>query len=172
MIKKLLSIFFVAALAFSLKSCAYRFRDVSLDPRVKTVKVTYFDNRARRINPQLSPKLTEQVLQKITNYTKLTRTNNDDAHYIISGTITGYNTSTVSISSQSSTNAQAVTNRLNVTVHVIFTNTIENKTQEFDFSRDFDFDASLSLDQAESTLTDRIVKNISDEIFNRIFSNW
>jgi len=38
--------------------------------------------------------------------------------------------------------------------------------------RTFDFPATQSLSEAESTLTADIVRNIVDEIFNKIFSNW
>ena len=163
---KLLSIFTFIIVFFS--AChVYTFRDVSIPAEVKTIKILYFDNKARYINPQLSPRLTDQFTQKVTNLTKLTKTNNDDAHWIVAGTITGYNVSTASISGQAS-----VTNRLTVTVHIVFTDTVNNKTREEDVSRDFDFSANLSLNQAEATLTDRIVRNLSDEIFNRIFSNW
>jgi hypothetical protein len=154
--------------AILLTACkVYTLRDVSIPAEVKTIKILYFDNKARFINPQLSPRLTDQFTQKVTNLTKLTKTNNDDAHWIVAGTITGYNVSTASISGQTS-----VTNRLTVTVHIVFTDTVNNKTREEDISRDFDFSANLSLNQAEATLTDRIVRNLSDEIFNRIFSNW
>lgn len=163
---KLLSIFSCIVVLFT--AChVYTFRDVSIPAEVKTIKILYFDNKARYINPQLSPRLTDQFTQKVTNLTKLTKTNNDDAHWIVAGTITGYNVSTASISGQAS-----VTNRLTVTVHIVFTDTVNNKTREEDISRDFDFSANLSLNQAEATLTDRIVRNLSDEIFNRIFSNW
>ena len=55
---------------------------------VKTVKIGFIDNRARYINPQLAPMLTDKILQKIIGQTKLTRTNGDDAHYQIFATIT------------------------------------------------------------------------------------
>jgi hypothetical protein len=38
--------------------------------------------------------------------------------------------------------------------------------------RTFDFDANISLSQAEAGLTTDIVKNLTDDIFNKIFSNW
>jgi hypothetical protein len=57
-------------------------------------------------------------------------------------------------------------------VHITVLNTLDNKTDEYDVSRNFDFAATLTLPQAESQLLDDIVRNMSDEIFNRIFSNW
>jgi len=64
---------------------------------------------------------------------------------------------------------QASTNRLTVTVHVVLKKTLDNKEQEFDVSRNFDFSANLSLSQAEAQLMEDIVRNISDDIFNQIF---
>jgi len=55
----------------------------------------------------------------------------------------------------------------------VFRNNLdETKNIETDISRTFDFDANISLSQAEATLNNDIVKNIVDEIFNKIFSNW
>ncbi len=155
-------------MAMILSSCkVYSFRDVSIDPRVKTIKIGLFENRARYVNTQLSPRLTDAFNQKVVRQTKLSRTNNDDAHYHVSGFISQYDVSTAGISGQ-----QVATNRLTVGVHIILRNTLDNKTEEYDVSRSFDFPASLSLPQAESQLLDDIIKNVSDEIFNRIFSNW
>ncbi len=169
-IKSLLFVLFSVAL-FS--SCGvYTFKDVTIPPEIKTVKISFIENRASYKNPQLSSKLTDQLQQKISNQTRLTRTNSDDAHYQISGYISGYNVSTAGISSQGTNRQQAATNRLSVSVHISLLNTLSAKTTEYDVSRDFDFSAGLSLQQAEAQLLDDIVKNLTDEIFNRIFSNW
>ncbi len=152
----------------TLSSCGiYSFKDVSIDPAIKTIKIGFIENRARIVNPQLSPLLTDKIQQKINQQTKLTRTNNDDAHLIISGYISDYSVSTAGISSQ-----QAASNRLTVSVHLTLINNIENKTIEFDVSRGFDFSANLSIEQAQSGLQDEILRNLTDEIFNKIFSNW
>ena len=145
----------------------YSFKDISIPPEVKTVKIGFIENRARYIDPQLSPRLTDRLQQKITGQTRLTRTNNDDAHYQISGYVTENNITTAGISNQ-----QAATNRLTIGVHINFRNTLTSKTQEFDISRNFDFSANLTRQQAETQLSEEILKNLTDEIFNRIFSNW
>ena len=67
---------------------------------------------------------------------------------------------------------QASTNRLTVTVHVVLKKTLDNKEQEFDVTRNFDFSATLTLNQAEGQLMEDILRNITDDIFNQIFSNW
>lgn len=159
--------YLVLVTSYLLSSC-YSFKDVSIEPEAKTVRISYIDNRARIINPNLSQRLTDKLRQKVINQTRLSQTNNDEAHYDISGQITDYYVTTSGISNQ-----QAATNRLNVTVHIVFKNRIDDKKSfETDFTRNFDFSASLSLNQAESSLTDLVVQNLTDEIFNRIFSNW
>src|SRR4051812_23885992 len=151
-----------------LSSCGiYTFKDVSIPPEIKTVKINFIENRASYKNPQLSPRLTDQLQQKISNQTRLTRTNSEDAHYQISGYVSSYSVSTSGISSQ-----QASTNRLTVGVHITLLNTLKNESKDYDISRDFEFSASLSFTQAEAQLLDDIVRNVTDEIFNRIFSNW
>ncbi len=148
-------------------TCRYSTRDVSIPPEVKTVKVNYIENKARYVNPQLSPRLTDKLRQKIINQTRLSQTNNE-AHYEISGFVSDYSVSTSGISNQ-----QTSSNNLNVSVHIIFTNHLdEKKNFEADVTRNFPFSATLSLSQAEAQLNEQIINNVTDEIFNRIFSNW
>ena len=148
-------------------TCRYSLKDVSIPPDVKTVKVNLFENRARYINPLLAPRLTDRLRQKIVNQTRLSQTNNE-ADYDVSGTITDYSVTTSGISNQ-----QASSNNLNITVHLVFVNRLDNKANfEADITRNFPFDASLTLQQAESKLADDIIGNLTDEIFNRVFSNW
>src|SRR2546423_12519087 len=121
-------------LGIILSSCGiYTFKDVSIPPEVKTVKINFIENRAGYKNPQLSPRLTDQLQQKISNQTRLTRTNSDDAHYQISGYISSYSVSTSGISQE-----HASTNRLTVGVHITLLNTLKSETKEYDISRDFE----------------------------------
>ncbi|MBX2932570.1 MAG: hypothetical protein KF781_11555 [Chitinophagaceae bacterium] len=146
----------------------YSFKDVSIDySTIKTIKIGFIENRARIVNPQLSPMLTDKLQQKISNQTKLVRTNNDDAHLQITGFISDYSVSTSGVSAQ-----QSATNRLTITLQLNLKNTVENTNTDFTVSRSFDFSANLSLDQAQATMQDEILRNLTDEIFNRIFSNW
>ena len=150
-------------------TCKYSTKDTSpIPPEIKTFRVTYFENRASYVNSQLAPQLTEKLKQKIISQTRLRQVNNDDAHYDISGTVTEYFVSTSGIAGQNAT-----TNRLNVGFHLIFKNKLDQKKDfETDLTRNYDFNAQLSLTQAEGRLLDELIKNMVDEIFNKIFSNW
>ena len=155
-------------------SCGvYSFADVSIPDSIKTVRVNFFENRAPYVNPQLSPALTDRVRQRIVNQTKLTQTNSDNAHYDISAVITNYSVSTSGISTGQDNRAQASMNNLNVAVTVTLRNQLSGgEPQEFQISRSFPFAATLSLQSAEARLLDEIVTNLTDDIFNRLFSNW
>ncbi len=154
---------------FSYATCKYGFKDVSPIPDdIKTFRVNYFDNKAPYVSPTLAPALTERLRQKIIGSTRLTQTNSDDAHYDISGYVSDYSVSTSGI-----TNNQSGTNRLNVSFHVIFRNTKdETKNSESDVNYTLDFPASQTLSDIESSKSDEITRNLTDAIFNKIFSNW
>ena len=160
---------FLLLSVFNFATCKYSFNDTSPIPvEVKTFRVNYLENKASYVNPQLSPQLTERVKLKIIGTTRLRQTNDDNADYDISGYVSQYSTSTISISGVNSSG-----NRLTVGFHLIFKNNLdEKKNFEADIMRTFDFDANISLSQAEAGLTTEIVKNLTDDIFNKIFSNW
>src|SRR3954468_22405708 len=96
--------------AFSFATCKYSFKDTSpIPPEVKTFRVNFFENKARYVNPQLSPQLTEAMKQKVIGNTRLRQTNDDNAHYDISGYVSQYDVSTSGISGNN-----ASSNRLSV----------------------------------------------------------
>lgn len=169
MMNRKLSFLLAIVLPVLLGGC-YTFHDVSIQPpSAKTVHVAYIENKARFVNPMLSPQLTDKLRQKINNQTRLTQVQDaGTADFDVSGWITDFSVTTAGISQQ-----QAATNRLNVSVHIIFRNRLDEKRNfEADLSRNFDFSANLTLDQAQAQLLSTIIQNMTDEIFNRIFSNW
>lgn len=159
-------------LTFSLSSCGiYGFSEKgTVSDSARTVRVNPFENKAPYVNPQITPALTERLRQKILNQTKLTNTNNENAHYNITGYIADYSISTTGVTSNNG-QQQTSLNRLTVRVHLSLSK-FGNTPEEIDVSRSFDFSAQQSLQAAEATLLDEMIRNLTDEIFNRIFSNW
>ncbi len=156
------------SISFGNSSCnVYKFRDIAIPDSIKTIKINFIENRAPYVNPLLSPRLTDRLRQKIVSQTRLSQTNNDNADWDIKGYVSNYTSSTSGISQQ-----QVATNRLTVTVHVTVNDQKANKAQEYDVSRNFEYSATKSLTQAESELADEIIRGLTDDIFNRIFSNW
>lgn len=154
---------------FNFATCKYGFKDAAPIPtEVKTFRVNYFENRAEYKNPQLSPQITEKLKQKIISTTRLRQTNDDEAHYDISGYVSAYQVTSTGV-----TGGNTSLNRLTTNFHVIFKNSLdEKKNFEGDVTYSIDFDANLSLSQVETQKGEEIVKNLTDAIFNKIFSNW
>lgn len=145
----------------------YTFKDISIPPEIKTIKLHFIENKARYVNPQISPRLTNKLQDKIVGQTRLTRTESEDADWVISGYISDYSVVTSGISSQ-----QASVNRLTVGAHIVLKDNKTLKDAEYDVTKSFEFSATQTLQQAEAVLGDQIIQGLSDEIFNRLFSNW
>ncbi len=168
----------IAALIFliALASCkVYSFKDTSIPPEVKSIHIGYIENRARLVNPALAPALNDALRQKINNQaSRLSQIQGTDADYDITAWISDYSYSTAGVSNQ-----QAASTRLTVTVHLVFKNNLDPTGKkvapanfEADVSRNFDFAATTSITDAETQLLPTISSNMTDEIFNKLFSNW
>lgn len=158
----------LAVVCLFLSACGiYTMRDISIPPEIKTIKINFIENKAPYVNPQLSPRLTDRLQQKVVQQTKLNRTNNDDADWVVSGFINEYRVVTSGISQQ-----QASMNRLTVGVKLTLTDNVNHKTSNYDALRSFEFPATQSLQQAEQANAENIIRGLSEEIFNRLFSNW
>lgn len=158
----------VTIMSIPLTGCnIYKFNEATIPDSIKTVKVNFIENKARYINPQLSPKLTDKLRQKIIGQTRLTQVNNDNPDWEISAYVTDYSFSTSAISGQ-----QVASNRLTVAVHVTLNDRKSDELKDYDVSRSFEFKGNLSFQQAEATLMDEMTRTLTDEIFNKLFSNW
>lgn len=175
--KKTFLIFLLAAFCimnFAFTGCGiYSFQDKNpLPSDIKTVYIPFIENEALYRNPQLSPNLTDRLQQKVIRQTKLSPVKSTDAaNLLIIATVKDYSVITSGVST-SNGQTQSSINRLTVSVHVTITDQIRNSVREADVSRSFDFPANQTLQQAENALLDEMVRNLSDEIFNRIFSDW
>ena len=69
----------------------YSFTGASIPPGAKTISVATFPNYASTVNPQLSQKLTDELMQMFSSQTPLSVTTSD-GDLQVSGQITGYDT--------------------------------------------------------------------------------
>ena len=146
----------------------YSFTGASISPLAKTFSVQYFQNRASLVQVGLSQNITEALIDKCRTQTKLKyTTNTGDVNF--DGEIKDYNTRPLTVSAE----AVAATNRFSITVHVKFTNTLQ---PEFSFDQDFsryqDYSANVDLSAVEKSLSDQIVRDLVEDIFNKAFVNW
>ena len=130
----------------------YSFTGASIPDAAKTFSVAYFPNNAPMVSPTLSTTLVEA-----------------DGDFAFEGEITGYSSTTASVSSDN----YALLNRLTITVKVRFTNKIVPE-QSFNqsFSAFTEYDSSQLLTDIQQSLDEEIVKQLVTDIFQAAASNW
>jgi len=135
---------------------------------VKTFSVSYFPNRARLVNPNLSQQLTDGLQEKLIRQTSYSQIQ-EDGDLEFSGQVTDYEVRPMNIQEGD----LAAQNRLTVTIKVKYTN---NKDHEQDWEKTFsayeDFDSNNSLNTVEESLVPEIIKKLTDDVFNASIANW
>lgn len=146
----------------------YSFSGASIPPQLETVSVQYFDNRAPVIYPSLSQELTDDLKDVFQSRTRL-RLVNDIGDADFEGFIEQYRTQPVSVQADEQANLE----RLTISVRVSYTNTADPE-QDFEtsFSRHEDYDARAGLEAVEAQLVEKIIDQLTEDIFNRAFVNW
>lgn len=161
-------LFAVALLALSSCSGGYSFTGASIPAEAKTISISQFPNFASTVNPQLSQKLYDGLQQMFSSQTSLGVTS-DDGDLQITGEITDYSTRASSIGSDDN----VATNRFTITIKVSFTNRFDSKADfEQSFSRFKDYAATRDFSSVEQSLTDEIVTELCEDIFNKSVVNW
>lgn len=163
----LLSVLLISV-AFTACKISYSFTGASIAPNVKTFTVSYFPNRARLVNPNLSQQFTDGLQEKLIRQTSLNQIQ-EDGDLEFSGQVTDYEVRPMNIQEGD----LAAQNRLTVTIKVKFVN---NKDHEQDWEKTFtayeDFDSNNSLSTVEESLVPEIIKKLTDDIFNASIANW
>ena len=152
-----------------LSSCFlfYTFKDISIEPDVKTFYVDNFENNAFNSPPTLNQDFSEALRSKIVNETSLSY-DDSDPHIVFSGSIQSY-----SVTPQAPTQNGAALNRLSIKVKVIFVNNLhekENWNNTFNWYSDFSQDKSLN--EVQEGLTKEIIDHILEDVINKSFNNW
>ena len=120
------------------------------------------------VSPTLSTTLTEALKDKFSRQTKLEMVE-EGGDFAFEGEITGYTSTTASVSSDN----YALLNRLTITVRVRFTNVIEpdNSFNQV-FTAFTDYESTQLLTDIQSQLDEEIVEQLVTDIFQASASNW
>ena len=135
---------------------------------LETVSIDFFQNRTALAPPALGRYITEEfrdLCERQTNLTLVSGTG--DAHF--EGEISVYTTRAMAISG----NDQAALTRFTIGVKITYTNSLDpDLSFEETFSQYRDYESSLQFESVRSELTDAIIEEINEDIFNRAFVNW
>jgi hypothetical protein len=135
---------------------------------LETVSIDFFQNRTALAPPSLGRDITEEFRDLCERQTNLTLVSNGgDAHF--EGEIAVYSTRAMAISG----NDQAALTRFTIGVKVSYTNNLDpDLSFEETFSQYRDYESSLQFESVRSELTEAIIEEINEDIFNRAFVNW
>jgi hypothetical protein len=156
--------------AVILQACkvSYSFSGASTG-NLETVSVQYFVDRSNLAPPNLSQFVTDELKDMIQRQTKLILINGlAEANF--EGEIRIYDGQRpVAISGDD----VASLNRFTIAVKVKYNNALDPDLNfEETFSQYQDYDSRRSFQEVESELSEDIVKQIIEDIFNRAFVNW
>ena len=167
----LISLLFTCCLFASLAGCkvSYSFTGASISPEIKTISVQYFPNRSRGVvNPTLSQDFTDALKDRFKAQTSLELINGiGDVNF--EGEITNYSTQHMAINGTE----RAALTRFIISIRVKYSNIIDPEGNfEATFSRYEDFESSIDFSSVEVDLGEKILDQITEDVFNRAFVNW
>lgn len=160
----------IFAMVLISQSCGvYSLSGASIPAEMKTLSVQFFENNSALVVPYLSQQFTEGLKERIRNQSRLSIIRTEaDANF--EGRITDYTIRPVAIQG----NDRAGLNRVTVTVNVKYTNAMN---PELNFEQSFQAFQEFSLNQGpiqtqEQKLIALIIRQLTEDIFNKAFANW
>ena len=159
----------IIVLVFStcLSGC-YGFKGISIPPDISTFQVEDFENSAPNAPAAIDQTFSEALKSKIRNESRLRLVSNNP-DIIFKGSVNRYR-----ITSESPQEGNTVAfNKLTIGVQVEYTSTKnedDNWKQSFSFYIDFDSNADFQSQQ--DAFIEEIFKQITEDVFNKSFTNW
>lgn len=159
----------VFLLLISTSSCGiYSLNGASIPPNAESISVSYFNNQANTINPNLSSTFTEKLKDIFIQQTNLNLIE-ENGDLAFSGFISKYEIKPISIQA----NETAAQNRLTISINVTYESKFEqNNNFTKIFSRYKDYNSSQNLTDIEESLVNAITNEIVEDIFNKSVVNW
>jgi len=163
--------FFGLSIIISLLSSCYTLKNSAIPPELKTINVQFFENNAPLVVNTLSQTFTEALKERIRTQSRLSIVRGE-SDATLSGSIVGYSIAPVSIEATSG-NAPPIAdaNKLSITVRVKFV---------YDADKKINFDENMTrfanyrgdINPQEQSLILEITRQLTEDIYNKAFSNW
>ena len=171
-IKKITLVVSLVSLVFVVYSCRI---SMGLAPissidysKVETISIAEFPNRAEYVYVPMATELNQKLKDMFIQQTRLQLVNSNGV-LEIDGEITGYNQYNEAVAADGFSSKVKVT----MTVNVRFVN---NTNHEEDFEQQFSafqtYDSSLLLTDVQDGLITKMIKDITEQIFNATVANW
>jgi hypothetical protein len=124
-------------------------------------------NQAPLVYAPLEPRFNEALLDVFTRRTRLRIVPNSE-HMDIEGEIIGWQLTPLAVRED----ALAAETRLTMSVRIRFHNYVTNEEIQETISANQVFDANMMLDQVVDELSELLITEIADQIFNATMANW
>ena len=149
-------------------SCKYSFSGIGIPADMNTFYILPFELLTTNAEPTITTVFTERLSDKILTESKL-RKAEIDPDYTFSGAITRYQVTAVAPQPGEISSF----NRLEISVKVAFEH---SKDEEQSFEENFSFFTDFPSDQNILNIQDELISiiftQITEDIFNRAFTNW
>jgi outer membrane lipopolysaccharide assembly protein LptE/RlpB len=131
--------------------------------------VEMIENNAANCPLSYGPVLTEILKDGIQNNTRLVLNTDGEGEIVLTGVISSYNVMPIAVQD----NDNASQNRLTISVKFdLIVNEPEADKINFSATRFADFESNVNLASVESQLIDDINNQISQDVINKLLSNW
>lgn len=158
-------------LSTAVLSGCYSFKGISIPPDISTFYVDPFQNTTINGPADIGDRFSESLKDIILRSSRLSF---DDTEPDIefTGSVSGFNVTSVAPQEVDGTFGSAL-NRLQIAIQVDYVN---NENDEDNWSQSFsffeDFDSSTDLSSVQEELIANIFQQLTEDVFNRSFTNW
>ena len=165
------SIAILCILCSCLFGSCYSFKGISIPPGIGTFYVDPFQNGTQNGPPDIGQQYAELLREIILRNSRLTY-NDVDPDIEFSGSVTGFSVTSVAPQETDAGFGSAL-NRLQISLQVSYVsnqNEDDNWNQSFSFFQDFE--STQDLVSVQDELIDVIFEQLTQDVFNRAFTNW
>lgn len=157
----------------------YKFSSVNIPPEIKTIFIDQFQMQTTfNSDIQFLPRFRNEFIQLTQNRTRLTVIDNkEDADWVIEGSLTNYNTELTALGSSTAnsttpTNVTALKLRVVISAQLVDKKIPDQAPKSFNVTDETTVDGNLTIVEIQNRNREDIVKRLSQQLFNQIYSNW
>lgn len=150
---------------------SYSFTGTTLPPHVETIAIPVFEDQSRSGIPNLSDSITELMIDRFVNQTRLRLAANEiDAHTVLAGAVIRYRNQPAAVSA----GEQATVNRVNITVRASYLDRTNGAAMvpERTFTAFGEYDPVEDGVEGENDAAVEALTQIADDLFTAATSNW
>lgn len=155
-------------ISISLCSCYFGFRGISIQPEVNTFYVQNFSNRSNNNAPDIEILFAEALRQKVRDESKLTN-NEEEPDVEFLGSVKETRITAIAPQEGNTTSL----NRMEIFVEIEYINhQFPDESWKKSYSAFQDYDRNQDFNSIRDRMTDDIIENIMERVFNDAFTNW